>query len=292
MTVANAREPQTPPLPGSVLRWEPVADLDLAALLELGVAVAHEAGALIGAAARLGPEEVTTKTSATDLVTATDRAAEALISERLLAARPDDGLLGEEGASVAGRSGVTWVVDPIDGTTNFAYDYPAFCTSIAAEVDGVAVVGVVHDPVRGQTFAATSGGGARLNGRPVSVRAAGPPLAQSLVATGFGYDADWRAAQGAVLAKVLPAVRDVRRAGSAALDLCTVACGRLDAYYERGLQHWDHAAGALIAAEAGAWVGTLEGLPLDVQRTVVAARPDLVEALLELLRAAGADRMP
>lgn len=275
-----------------MLRWEAVPDVDLAALLELGIAVAHEAGALIGAAARLDPEEVTTKTSATDMVTATDRAAEALISERLLAARPDDGFLGEEGASVAGRSGVTWVVDPIDGTTNFAYDYPAFCTSIAAEVDGVAVVGVVHDPVRGQTFAATRGGGAFLNGRPISARSAGPPLAHSLVATGFGYDPQRRGAQGTVLAQVLPAVRDIRRAGSAALDLCSVACGRIDGYYERGLQHWDHAAGALIAAEAGAWVGTLEGDALEVERTVVAARPDLVEALLDLLRAAGADRMP
>ena len=187
---------------------------------------------------------------------------------------------------------MTWVVDPIDGTTNFAYDYPAFCTSIAAEVDGAAVVGVVHDPVRGQTFSAVRSGGAFLNGRPISVRSAGPPLAHSLVATGFGYDPHRRGAQGTVLAQVLPAVRDIRRAGSAALDLCSVACGRIDGYYERGLQHWDHAAGALIAAEAGAWVGTLEGDALDVERTVVAARPDLVEALLDLLRAAGADRMP
>ena len=269
-----------------------VADPDLAPLLELAVAVANEAGALIEAAARLDPEQVTTKTSATDLVTATDRAAESLIAERLLAARPDDGFVGEEGSPVRGGSGLTWVVDPIDGTTNFAYGYPAFCTSIAAELDGVPVLGVVHDPVRGQTFAASKGGGATLNRRPMAVRPAGPPLAHALVGTGFGYAPERRAAQGAVLAAVLPAVRDVRRAGSAALDLCTVACGRLDAYYERGLQHWDHAAGALIATEAGAWVGTLEGGPLDAERTVVAARPDLVEPLLDLLRAAGADQMP
>ena len=268
-----------------------VPDADLAALRELAVAVAHEAGALIQAAGRLDPQEVTTKTSATDLVTATDRAAESLIAERLLAARPDDGFVGEEGAPVTGGSGVTWVVDPIDGTTNFAYGYPAFCTSIAAEVDGVAVVGVVHDPVRGQTYAASKGGGATLNRRPITVRPAGPPLAEALVGTGFGYAPQRRTAQGAVLASVLPAVRDIRRAGSAALDLCTVASGRLDAYYERGLQHWDHAAGALVAAEAGGWVGTLEGGPLDQERTVVAARPDLVEPLLTLLRAAGADRM-
>jgi len=269
-----------------------VPDADLAALLELAVAVAQEAGALIESASRLDPEEVTTKSSATDLVTATDRAAESLIAERLLAARPDDGFLGEEGEPVAGGSGVVWVVDPIDGTTNFAYGYPAFCTSIAAEVDGAPVLGVVHDPVRGLTYAATKGGGAMLNRKPINVRPAGPPLAQALVGTGFSYVPERRAAQGTVLAAVLSSVRDIRRAGSAALDLCTVACGRLDAYYERGLQHWDHAAGALIASEAGAWVGTLEGGPLEVERTVVAARPDLAEPLLALLRAAGADRMP
>jgi myo-inositol-1(or 4)-monophosphatase len=266
--------------------------LDLAALLELAVGVAHEAGALIGSASLTDPEAVTTKTSATDLVTATDRAVEELIGQRLLGARPGDGIIGEEGASVEGTSGVTWVVDPIDGTTNFAYGYPAFCTSIAAEVDGRPVVGVVHDPVRGQTFSAVRGGGALLNGERASVRPAGPPLEQALVGTGFGYGAQRRGAQGAVLAEVVGQVRDIRRAGSAALDLCTVACGRLDAYYERGLQHWDHAAGALIASEAGAWVGTLEGGPLGPEHTVVAARPDLVDPLLALLRRAGADTMP
>ncbi len=275
---------------------------DLAALSRLAIAVAQEAGTLISSAARSDPEAVTTKTSATDLVTATDRAVEALITDRLLSARPGDGVLGEEGASVTGTSGVTWVVDPIDGTTNFAFGYPAFCTSIAAEVEGQAVIGVVHDPVRGQTFSAVRGVGAfldgttlegtSLEGTALAVRSAGPPLAHALVGTGFGYDADRRAAQGAVLARVLPHVRDIRRAGSAALDLCTVACGRLDAYYERGLQHWDHAAGALIATEAGAWVGTREGGPLDVERTVVAVRPDLLEPLLALLRAAGADALP
>jgi len=265
---------------------------DPAELLALAVAVAHEVGELIAAAAASDPEAVTTKTSATDMVTATDRAAEALITDRLLGARPGDGIVGEEGAAVEARSGVTWVVDPIDGTTNFAYGYPAFCTSIAAEVAGQAVVGVVHDPVRGQTFSAARGRGARLNGRPAVIRKCGPPLAHALVGTGFGYDAARRAAQGAVLAHVLPHVRDVRRAGSAALDLCSVGCGRLDAYYERGLQHWDHAAGALIAAEAGAWVGTLEGGALDSEQTIVAARPDLVEPLLALLRDAGAASLP
>ena len=264
---------------------------DPADLLDLALSVAREAGLLIMAAGA-DPEAVTTKSSATDLVTATDQAVEALIAERLLGARPHDGILGEEGASVEGTSGVTWVVDPIDGTTNFSYGYPAFCTSIAAELDGHVVVGVVHDPVRGQTFSARLGGGAFLDGRPATVRPAGPPLAHALLGTGFGYDAGRRAAQGEVLARVVPHVRDIRRAGSAALDLCTVGCGRLDAYYERGLQHWDHAAGGLVAAEAGAWVGTLEGGPLDSERTVVAARRDLVEPLLALLRDAGADAMP
>jgi len=265
---------------------------DPAALLELAIAVASQAAEVIRSASLADPADVSTKSSSTDLVTATDRAVEVLIVERLLSARPDDGIEGEEGASVEGTSGVTWVIDPIDGTTNFAYGYPAFSTSIAAEVDGRPVVGVVHDPVRGQTFSAVRGQGARLDGRPAAIRLAGPPLAHALVGTGFGYDAGRRAAQGAVLAQVVPHVRDIRRAGSAALDLCTVACGRLDAYYERGLQHWDHAAGALIASEAGAWVGTLEGGPLATERTIIAARPDLVEPLLALLRAAGADTMP
>lgn len=272
------------------LRWRPVPDA--AALLELAVTVAHEAASLIRSAALSDPASVTTKTSATDLVTETDRAVEALIAGRLLSARPEDGIVGEEGASEAGTSGVVWVVDPIDGTTNFAYGYPAFCTSIAAELDGHPVAGVVHDPVRDQTFSAILGGGAFLDGRPCVARPAGPPLEHALVGTGFGYGAERRAAQGALLASVLPHVRDIRRAGSAALDLCSVACGRLDAYYERGLQHWDHAAGALIAAEAGAWVGTLEGGPLDRERTVVAARPDLVDPLLALLRTAAADPGP
>ena len=265
---------------------------DYTDLLELAAAVAHEAGELIRTAALSEPEAVTTKTSSVDLVTATDRAVEELITKRLLSARPGDGIVGEEGASEAASSEVTWVVDPIDGTTNFAYGYPAFCTSIAAEIDGEAVAGVVHDPVRRQTFSARRGGGAFLDGRPMSIRNAGPPLDHALVGTGFGYTAERRGHQGVVLAKVLPHVRDVRRGGSAALDLCTVGCGRLDAYYERGLRHWDHAAGALIAREAGAWVGTLEGGPLDFERTVVAARPDLVEPLFALLRAAGADAIP
>jgi myo-inositol-1(or 4)-monophosphatase len=266
----------------------PPHDPDPTVLLTLAEAVAHEAAALVARAAATERVGVETKSTATDLVTATDKAAERLIVDRLLSARPDDGVLGEEGAGVDGTSGVVWVIDPIDGTTNFAYGYPAFGVSIAATVDGRSVAGCVVDVVRSETFSARLGGGARSDGRPIHVRPAGPPLAQALVATGFGYAAERRRIQAAVLAHVLPRVRDVRRGGSAALDLCWMAAGRVDASYELGLEVWDHAAGALIAREAGAAVTTVGGGPLSRDATIVTARPDLLEPFLALLVEAGA----
>ena len=261
-------------------------------LLAVALEVALEAGALLLDGQRRDRVVAGTKSSVTDMVTEVDQAAEALVEARLAQLRPGDGLVGEEGAATESTTGVVWVVDPIDGTTNYVYGYPAFCVSVAAELHGEPVAAVVHDPQRADTFLACRGGGAFLRNvlgeRRLELPGSGGPLAESLVGTGFGYAAERRLAQGAILAGVLGRVRDIRRGGSAALDLCSVAAGRLDAFYERGLNHWDHAAGALIAREAGASVTTLEGGPLSPDRTVVAARPDLLEPLLALLREAGA----
>jgi myo-inositol-1(or 4)-monophosphatase len=234
-------------------------------------------------------DDVDTKSSPTDIVTAMDKAAEARIVERLLAARPDDGLLGEEGAGRPGTSGVRWVIDPIDGTVNYLYRLPQWAVSIAAEVDGVIEAGVVFDPSRDELFTAVRGEGAFLNGRPISVTGCST-LAQALVGTGFGYDTARRARQAVALTQILPVIRDIRRLGAASLDLCWVACGRLDAYFERGLNYWDHAAGALVAAEAGGRVEGLHGRELS-DSMVIAAPPALFDALHDLVAAVGADQV-
>jgi myo-inositol-1(or 4)-monophosphatase len=214
------------------------------------------------------------------MVSDADRAAEEAISRLLRAERPDDGLLGEEGLSAGGSSGRRWVVDPLDGTTNYLYRYRAWCVSVALEdAAGEGLVGVVHDPLAGETFTAARGEGAFLNGSAIRVRDTGE-LGRALVATGFGYDPDVRAGQAEVLRRVLPRVRDVRRAGAAALDLCHVAAGRLDGYYERGVKRWDVAAGSLIVVEAGGVVVQLVG----GRPGVAAAGPALVEALADLVR--------
>lgn len=223
---------------------------------------------------------VDSKSSGTDMVSDADRAAEEAISRLLRAERPDDGLLGEEGLSSEGSSGRRWVVDPLDGTTNYLYRYRAWCVSVALEDgSGDGLVGVVHDPLAGETFTAVRGEGAFLNHGPAPLRVRdGGELGRALIATGFGYDPEVRAGQAEVLQRVLPHVRDVRRAGAAALDLCHVAAGRLDGYFERGLKPWDMAAGAMIVREAGGVV-----LPLVGGREgIAAARPALVEALAEL----------
>ncbi|MGH8823293.1 MAG: inositol monophosphatase family protein [Jiangellaceae bacterium] len=259
-------------------------------LLGLAVGVALETGRLVRDR-RNAVERITvsaTKSTPTDVVTESDTAAEALIRRRLLAARPGDGLVGEEGASVTGGSGVEWVVDPIDGTVNYLYDIPQYAVSIAAQVDGRTVAGVVHNPVSGQTWTATRGGGARLDGRPI--RESGcDRLDRALVATGFGYDSARRAGQAEILRKVLPRVRDIRRLGAASLDLCGVATGWFDAFYERGLASWDLAAGALVAEEAGVVVEGLGGQAPGPE-IVVAAGPALFPALHDLLASLGADR--
>lgn len=258
-------------------------------LLELARTIAGEAGRLLvdGRPRNLGVEH--TKSSPTDVVTEMDTAAERLIRELVSAARPDDGFLGEEGGEQAGTSGVTWVVDPIDGTVNYLYDLPGWAVSIGVEVAGTAVAGVVLAPRFGEEFTAALGDGARRNGEPIAVRPA-CELAGALVATGFGYRADRRARQGEIVAALLPQVRDIRRAGSAALDLCAVACGRVDGYFERGAQPWDLSAAGLIAAEAGAVVAGFHGArPSDVM--TLAAPAGTFSLLHDVLVGLGADRL-
>jgi myo-inositol-1(or 4)-monophosphatase len=253
-------------------------------LLELAVAAARDAGALL--LDRFGgpASGVESKSSTTDMVSDADRAAERLLHERIAAARPDDGLLGEEGARVGGSSGLVWVVDPLDGTTNYLFGYPVWSVSIACEDEHGGVVAVVHDPCRGETFAAERGRGATLNGRPVQTRPA-RGLDRALVGTGFAYAPADRAFQAEVLTRVLPRVRDIRRGGSAALDLAWVACGRLDGFYEWGIKHWDRAAGMLLVAEAGGVVSVFEpGGGLDP--CVVAASSELHDPVRDLVTAA------
>jgi len=250
-------------------------------LLALAERAARAAGELLRERVAIEATGLAYKSSATDPVSDADRDAEAGILRLLHAERPDDAVLGEEGAAAGGSSGLRWVIDPLDGTVNFLYGQPAFAVSIACEDEQGTLVGVVHQPLTGETFSAIRGGGARLDGAPIAVNRP-ESLARALVATGFSYEPSRRALQGAIAARLLPQVRDVRRAGSAALDLAWVACGRLDGYYEHGLNEWDWAAGALLVREAGGAVRRLPaagGLP----DSLVAGAPAIVEVLAEAL---------
>jgi len=269
------------------------ADPDSRELLAIAVEAALAAGRLL--ASKDGRVSVAaTKSSPTDVVTEMDRQAEELIRRHIGAARPGDAILGEEGGQT-GDASVRWVIDPLDGTVNYLYGLHDWAVSIAAEVSGVIVAGVVFVPVRDELFSATLGGGAWLAaaggaGDPRRVRCGpGVPLAQALVATGFGYRAARRKVQGEVVAALLPQVRDIRRAGVASVDLCSVAAGRVDGYYERGLNYWDYAAGGLIAAEAGAVVGGIGGAPASTSMTI-AAGPGLFGALAGVLAGLDAER--
>ncbi len=274
-------------------------------LLDLAVDTAREAAALIRRErppGRVGASA--TKSSATDAVTAVDVASERLLRDRLVGARPGDGFLGEEGGTAASTTGVTWVVDPIDGTTNFMYGLAAYAVSIAAvrsevlgdQADtgsggGTVVAGAVLDVVSGEEYTAVRGGGAsRRKGRSGQEHRMGVVdpggLDQALVATGFGYDPQRRALQGAAVARLLPRVRDVRRIGAASLDLCSLATGRVDAYVEQGLKPWDLAAGGLVAREAGALITGLDGEPAG-ERLVVGCAPGLYAAFSRLVRDCG-----
>jgi myo-inositol-1(or 4)-monophosphatase len=251
------------------------------ALREIAEAVAREAGHQLRDAFAGPRVNVTAKSSPTDLVSEADHAAERLIRERLAAARPGDGFLGEEGGDAQGSSGLRWVVDPLDGTINFLFGIPQWAVSIACEDERGTLVGVIYDPMRDELWTAERDGPALLDGRPIhaSERA---DLATALVATGFGYDAQVRREQARVAAALLPQVRDIRRFGSAALDLAWTAAGRYDAYYERGLNTWDVAAGELLCVRAGLALRQLEPAP-PLAAGVLVAPHALFDALQTLV---------
>ncbi|WP_137724761.1 inositol monophosphatase family protein [Prescottella subtropica] len=277
---------------------------DPAVLREVAVAVAEAAAELVrtrrpevfgvlGAAVAATGGAVQSKSTPTDPVTIVDTEAEQSIRALLADLRPHDGILGEEGGGAATAAGIRWVVDPIDGTVNFLYGIPAYAVSVAAQIDGVSVAGAVVDVAAAVTYSAARGQGASvtdaaghsgvLSCTPVT------DASHALVATGFGYGADRRAAQGRIVGALLPRVRDIRRIGSAALDLCMVASGRVDAHFEHGLSPWDWAAGALIAQEAGARVHVPSAeTPGDAGEVVVATAPGIADELETVLREVGA----
>jgi len=251
--------------------------------LELAERVARAAGEVLMGYYGRPPEGVAAKSSETDLVSDADREAERTIRELLAAERPDDGLLAEEGSRSEGASGRRWVVDPLDGTINFLYGFPAWAVSVALEDADGPLAGVVHSPVHGETFRAARGAGASLlsadGRRPLRVRGC-EELARALVGTGFSYEPARRAAQAEVMRALLPRARDIRRAGAAALDLAWLAAGRIDAYFERGLNPWDWAAGRLLVQEAGGAVEPLDGAPAGM---LAAATPRLLGELRGLV---------
>lgn len=252
-------------------------------LLTIARDVALQAGALAKLRRSEGVEVAASKSSSVDIVTHADRETETLIRSLLADARPDDGFFGEESDASSSTSGLHWIVDPIDGTVNFLYGIPHYAVSIAVvegEPDPLtwrALAGCVVNPANGEVFTAAVGEGAYLGETPIHV-AESVELAQALVATGFAYDSAMRGRQGAVVAQLLPEVRDIRRQGTASLDLCFVASGRLNAYFERTLSPWDHAAGALIAREAGARVSGLDGAAPS-KDFIIAAEPSLADRL-------------
>lgn len=258
-------------------------------LLDLARTVGREAALYVAGARPQGRVDVSsTKSSPTDVVTAIDEECERLIRSLIFEARPDDGFQGEEGKDVAGTSGVQWIVDPIDGTVNFVYGLPFYAVSIAAAVDGEVEVGYVINVANADEFAAIRGEGSWTYTEDGPIRLKAPEverLDHALVATGFSYVPEVRTAQAEAVAKLLPKVRDIRRTGSAALDLCGLAAGRYDAYVEQGLKAWDLAAGGLIAREAGIEISGLDGVPNE--RLVMAAHPSVSGEFFDLIRACG-----
>ena len=249
-------------------------------LLEVAVAAARRGGDVL--LERYGGDlEVATKTTPTDLVSDADRAAEEAVLSLLAERRPDDGVLSEEGGREASETGIRWIVDPLDGTVNYYFGIPVWSVSIAAEDEKGTVVGVVHDVLHSETFSACRGEGARLNGKPIRVSDSGD-LDTALIGTGFAYSAEARVVQAERMPRILPRVRDVRRAGSAAIDLSWVACGRLDGFFESPMNPWDKAAGVLLVQEAGGVVSELPA-PLDEQHGVIAAGPELHDRLVTLI---------
>jgi myo-inositol-1(or 4)-monophosphatase len=250
-------------------------------LLDLAVRAAHQAGERLRERFAEEATGVDAKTSPTDLVSDADREAEELILTAIGRARPQDGVLAEEGGRETSESGLVWIVDPLDGTVNFLFRIPVWCVSIAVQDEDGMVAGVVHDPNHDETFTATRGGGARRNGRPISVSDC-TELNRALVGTGFAYQAESRAVQAERLPRMLPRVRDIRRAGSAAIDLAWLACGRLDGFFEAPMNTWDKAAGVLLIAEAGGVVSELAA-PRGDGDGVIGANPVLHDALRALV---------
>ena len=250
-------------------------------LLQLAVDAARGAGDLLRERLRGPLSGVETKATPTDVVTDADRDSEELILSRLTGARPADGVISEEGDERPSSTGVVWFVDPLDGTVNYLFGIPLWAVSISARDEDGWLVGVTHDPMRDETFAALRHGGSTLDGRPIRVSDASDP-ATAMIGTGFSYDADARRLQAERLVHVLPHVRDIRRAGSAALDLAWLACGRLDGFYEAPMKPWDRAAGELLVVEAGGVVSPLAA-PVGDDEGVIAAGPRLHPALRELV---------
>jgi myo-inositol-1(or 4)-monophosphatase len=251
-------------------------------LLRLATELALQAGRMArdGRAER-GIATTSTKSTATDMVTEFDRASEALIVAGILGARPDDAIIGEEGTDTDGTSGVDWLIDPIDGTTNFLYGLPGWAVSIAARTAAGTQAAAVYVPATDELFTATAGGGAFLNGAPIMCSTT-DDLALALVATGFSYQSQRRAVQAQRVAELLPQVRDMRRFGAAAADLCNLAAGRVDVYFEQYLGPWDLAAGELVAREAGCVTGSLDGGAVRPE-SVLAANPALFGPMRELI---------
>ncbi len=256
---------------------------DLDALLNLAVEIANSAGDILLEGRRNGFGKVTSKSTSVDIVTEIDHASEKHIVSQIRTHRPDDGMLGEEGTSFEGTSGVHWLVDPLDGTVNYTYGLNEFAVSIGVEIEGVPSVGVVFCPAVDELFTAVTGRGAYLNDEPIA-GSTETTIRQSLVATGFSYDSERRANEAEVLTHLLPAARDIRRGGSAAIDLCRAACGRVDAYYEHWVRPWDVAGGQVIASEAGLLVTAINGRD-PAGTSVLAANPTLHGRLAELLNA-------
>ena len=258
---------------------------ELQELLEIAQQTA-QAAAAVHRAYRQMSFQVDNKGSALDLVTTVDREAEQALVAAIRAARPDDGILGEEGSQIASSSGVVWILDPLDGTTNYVYGYPAHAVAVGVEVAGARRLGVVVDTANGRNYGGIIGQGADCDGRPLQPGQTAD-LSRALLGTGFLPDEAIRQAQGELFGKFMPHVRGIRRSGCPALDLCAVAAGQLDLFYEVGLMPWDIAAGAAIAEAAGAQVLTLRsaGLP---DPTLIAGNPELVAQMSTLLRQLGA----
>lgn len=255
---------------------------DVRVLLDLAIEAARGAGALLAERFEGPARGVSTKSTPTDLVSDADRDAEKLLVRMVESERPEDGILGEEGGGRVSASGLRWILDPLDGTVNFLFGIPAWCVSVAVEDRRGTLVGVVHDPTRDETFSAARGRGARLNDERIEVSDRAD-LATALIGTGFAYDVRGRTVQASLIPRVLPRVRDIRRAGSAALDLSSVACGRLDGFYEGSMEVWDKAAGTLLVTEAGGTVTELAPPLESLSPGVIASGPALHEALRELV---------